>query len=288
MLKILLTGANGQLGQEMLNRCPSDIKIEATDYKELDITSIEACREYVSKIKPDRIVNAAAYTNVEQAEDEPEKAMLLNRDGAANLASVSKEAGIRFLHISTDFVFSGKNSRPYSPDDRPEPLSVYGHTKLAGEEAVKSILGKDALIIRTAWLYSRDGKNFVNTIIRLLKEQPFLKVIHNQHGTPTSTVSLTDAIYAAIEADARGTHHWTDAGETTWFDFACEIQKQALKYGIIKEEKEIKPVTSDEFKTKALRPTYSVLDKSSFISETGFSPRPWQELLEENMKSKAV
>lgn len=284
--KILLVGAGGQLGGELITSCPDGFEILAMAHGQLDITDLVNCRGAVNAVRPDWIINAAAYTNVEKAEDEPEEALRVNGDGPANLAIAAEEAGVRLLHISTDFVFDGTLRRPYQPDDQPNPLSSYGRSKLAGEKAVQKVLGSDALIIRTSWLYSLNGKNFMNTILRLLREQSVLRIVADQAGAPTSTISLAAAIFAALASDCRGLHHWSDGGVTTWHEFACEIQNQALARQIIKEQKEIQPISSSEFKCKAIRPAWSVLDKTSFIALTGMIPASWQDMLGKTLSQK--
>lgn len=284
--KILLTGADGQLGSQLLSSCPDGFEILAMTHWQLDISDQASCRSAVTTFKPDWIINAAAYTNVEKAEDEPELALRVNSDGPTNLAIAAEEAGARLLHISTDFVFDGTIRRPYRPDDQTNPLSSYGRSKLAGENAVQNTLGSDALIIRTAWLYSANGKNFMNTVLRLLREQPMLRIVADQSGTPTSAMSLASAVFGAIISDCRGLYHWSDDGVATWYEFASEIQRQALALQLISEQKEIQPISSSEFKCKAARPVWSVLDKTSFTDATGLKPEPWQYLLEKTLRQK--
>lgn len=283
-LKILVTGADGQLGQQILKDFSPIYEIVPTDFKELDITDKEACCKYLNDFQPDWVLNVAAFTDVEKAEDEPEMAMKINRDGPSNLAIAVKEANSRLLHISTDYVFDGKSKHPLRPNDPVEAVSSYGRSKLAGEKAIESILGNDTLIIRTAWLYSATNKNFMLTMLRLMREQPIIKIVADQYGTPTSVLSLSQAIEAAVKADIRGIFHWSDAGETTWHGFASAIQEIALSYGLIKESIKVLPVSSNEYPVKASRPTWSVLDKSDFTAVTGLVPEPWQEMLSKTMK----
>lgn len=280
MQKVIVTGANGQLGKALQKLCPSGIDLIPFGSKELDISDKNSCLTIISKISPDFVINAAGYTNVEQAEDEKDAAMRINKDGAYNLAIASNKSGCRLIHISTDFVFDGNANKPYKPHEHPNPLNAYAYSKMLGEQAILSELGNEALIVRTAWLYSKEGKNFVNTIINLLKTRPLLKVINNQHGTPTCADSLAKAIFVAIEKNVKGIHHFTDGGEATWYEFACEIQRIALKYKLIQEERQIVPILDTEFPTKAKRPHYSVLDKSSFIEATGIVLEPWQYVLD--------
>ncbi len=195
------------------------------------------------------------------------------------------------LHISTDFVFDGKLRRPYRPEDLPNPLSSYGRSKLAGEQAVLSVLGNEALIIRTSWLYGAVGKNFLNTILRLLREKDFLNVVNDQFGSPTSVMSLTSAIYAAIRADVQGLHHWCDEGVISWHGFAKAIQHEALDLGMLIKFKEINPVPGSEYKTKAVRPAWSALDCSTLCEAIKFKTTPWLECLKltlQHLKEKKI
>ena len=227
--RILLTGAGGQLGRQLQIDCPENFELLAIPHSELDITDTGSCLKTLSEIRVDWVINAAAYTDVERAESEPEQALRINAEGARNLAQAAHLTDARLLHLSTDFVFDGNVRRPYQPDDMTNPLSSYGRSKLAGELAIREILGNDALIIRTSWLYGPTGRNFLMTIMRLLRERPVLRIVADQTGTPTSVLSLSAAIYAAIKADLQGIHHWSDAGETTWYGFTCAIQQQALQ-----------------------------------------------------------
>ncbi len=285
-MRVLITGSKGQLGKELLKNNSNQWELLGIDVEDLDIRDPLATERFVADFKPGVIVNCAAYTNVEKAEEERELAFAINGDGAGSLAMAAKKVGARMVQLSTDFVFDGATSSPYEPMEEARPLSVYGASKLAGEAEVTRLLQRQGLVLRTAWLYDDGDKNFVGTILRLLREQPFLRIVADQQGTPTHVSSLAKAIYRAIEADLHGIHHWTDAGETSWHGFAVEIQRQALAQGLVTQKKEVHPVTSQEFKTKAKRPQYSVLSKESFVGETGLEPLPWQELLEASIKAR--
>lgn len=279
MKKILLTGATGQLGLELQNTAPSWSKIEAYDETRLDITSMQACAKEVQSVKPDWIINAAAYTDVEKAESDIETALRVNRDGTANLAQAARNIGAGLLHVSTDFVFSGQGREPLDELSQTGPLNLYGSSKLAGEELMQSILFARAVIIRTSWLYSPLGKNFVKTILRLLQEKPYLTIIEDQVGVPTSTRSLAHVIFRAVELELNGLYHWCDAGCCSWYQFACEIQTQALELGLLKEEKEIRPIAAADFPAKAVRPAWSVMNQSKLAAATRVDPLPWQNEL---------
>ena len=260
--KVLITGANGQLGYELPRTVPEGYECILTDVAELDITDSDAVSAYIAKCKPDVIINSAAYTAVDKAEEEQELAAAINETGAKNLAQVSKDNGIKFIQTSTDFVFSGNGCSPYLVDAPTEPQGVYGQTKDDGDKAVLEILGEKAFIIRTAWLYSAHGNNFVKTMLRLMSERDALGVIADQIGTPTWAHSLAHAIWKAIEIDATGIHHWTDAGVASWYDFAIAIQEESLHLGLLEEKILINPLTTADYPTPASRPAYSVLDKT--------------------------
>ena len=274
-MKILVTGANGQLGltlQDVLSK--HDLIL--TDREELDITNSDAVNKFVSKIKPDLIINAAGYTAVDQAETEKEIANKINVTGPKNLASAAKTIRAIFVHISTDFIFDGKKKTPYTENDQPKPLSIYGQTKYDGEKAVEQISGK-YYIFRTAWLYSPYGKNFVKTIIKLGLEKDEFKVVADQIGCPTYTYDLAFAIKNFIEKKPIppfGLYHFAGDGSCSWFEFATQIVK--LSSGKAK----IFKTTAHEYGLPAARPAYSVLNCSK-IKSLGIKTVPWQESLKE-------
>lgn len=282
MANILVTGANGQLGSE-LRKLGFTVLDEVfyTDVAELDITSYEAVNKYVEEHEIDTIVNCAAYTAVDRAEDESALAAKINTEAVANLAKIAYKQDCLLIHVSTDYVFDGTGQSPYTEKDKTCPVSVYGRTKLAGEEAiVKS--GCLHIIIRTAWLYSTFGNNFVKTILRLAKERTELNVVADQVGSPTYAEDLARAIVVIMENDDRGAHegvyHFSNEGICSWFDFASEIVRLS---GL---SCEVNPVTTEEYPTKTKRPAYSVLDKTK-IKKTFEVPVPdWQESLKKCMK----
>ena len=263
MKTVLITGANGQLGYELPRTAPDGYNCILTDKDELDITNAGAVNAFVADCKPDVIINSAAYTAVDKAEEDEVMAVAINETGARNLAQVSKDNGIKFIQTSTDFVFDGKACSPYLVDAATNPQGVYGQTKDDGDKAVVEVLGDDAFIIRTAWLYSAHGNNFVKTMLRLMSERDSLGVIADQIGTPTWANSLAEAIWKAIELDATGMHHWTDAGVASWYDFAVAIQEEGLHLGLLEETILINPLTTADYPTPASRPAYSVLDKTT-------------------------
>ncbi len=278
-MKVLIVGSNGQLGWELQRTIPRGIDISAVDMPQIDITNPESIAGVMDRENPDWVINCAAYTNVDRAESDRDAAHAINCEGAGNLARAVSRAGARLVHISTDFIFSGEGSRPYRPEDVPAPQSVYGRTKLDGEKVVEQVLGKETLIIRTAWLYSSHGHNFVHTMIRLMKEKPALTVIDDQIGTPCWARGLAEAVWAAVEKNLSGIFHWTDAGAASWYDFAVAIQEEALAAGLLEKKIPVAPIPTRAYPTPARRPAYSVLDKTGTWEATGLSPCHWREQL---------
>ena len=278
-MKVMIVGAKGQLGWELQRTAPAGVDISALDMPEIDITKPESVTTVMDRENPDWVVNCAAYTNVDGAESERDAAHAINCDGAANLARAVSGKGRRLVHISTDFIFSGEASRPYKPGDIPAPQSVYGQTKLDGEKAVSAILGDNTLVIRTAWLYSAHGNNFVHTMIRLMKEKPALTVIDDQIGTPCWAKGLAQAVWISVEKNLAGNFHWTDAGVASWYDFAVAIQEEALAQGLLDKAIPVAPVPTEAFPTPARRPAFSVLDKTATWESTGLIPVHWRTQL---------
>ena len=286
--KILITGAKGQLGYELPRTAPVDYECILTDVSDLDITDAGAVNDFIVASKPDVIINAAAYTAVDKAEQEQHLALMINTIGAKNLAQVSKDKGIKFIQTSTDFVFNGNACSPYQVDALTDPQGVYGQTKDEGDKAVLEILADDAFIIRTAWLYSAHGNNFVKTMLRLMSEKDQLGVIADQIGTPTWANSLAQAIWQAIQQDSTGIHHWTDAGVASWYDFAIAIQEEGLAQGLLKYKIPVNPLTTKDYPTPASRPAYSVLDKTTTWQTLGFQSEHWRIALRKMLQELVV
>lgn len=263
-MNILVTGANGQLGMEMRNVSSSNADMYIfTDVAELDITDADAVDRVIASEKVDVIVNCAAYTNVDKAEEDEQTADLINHRAVAILASAAAKYGATLIHISTDYVFDGRNCVPYKEDDATSPTGAYGRTKLAGEHAVIES-GCRYLIFRTAWLYSPYGKNFVKTMMKLTAEKDSLSVVFDQVGTPTCAADLAALIYKVITdrmLDRQGIYHFSNEGVCSWYDFAVEIRD------ICGNTCDISPCHSDEFPSKVRRPHFSVLDKTR-VKET--------------------
>lgn len=269
-MKVLITGANGQLGQD-LQKVFKGEEVAAFDL-DLDITNLNAVRNKFKQLGPKIILNAAAFTDVDGCETNPEIAFKVNAIGAANLAMASNDVGASILHVSTDYVFEGQKDEPYLETDSVFPQSVYGKTKLAGELAVTSLTSK-YYIVRTAWLYGHGGNNFVKTIQKLAKEKGQLKVVNDQQGSPTFTLDLANKIAEVVKSSQFGIYHITNSGSCTWFDFAKEI----INLSGIKAE--VSPCSTDEFPRPAKRPAYSVLANQN-LELRGFSPmRLWTDAL---------
>lgn len=279
-MKILLTGANGQLGLELqhqLNLLGKDYTIVSTDRTTLDITGYECIKEKVLLEKPNIIINCAAHTAVDQCEEDVENAYRINAIGPKNLAIVCSEVDAKLVQVSTDYVFDGENSLPRREDDQVGPQSIYGSSKLLGEEYVRTFCKKH-FIIRTAWLYG-EGNNFVRTMLKLAETNNELNVVGDQFGSPTSTKDLARAIINLVHTEYYGTFHGTCEGECSWYDFACKIFE--LKGIDIKVNK----ITSEEFIRSAKRPKYSVLD-NFMLKLYGMNEfRHWEEALEDYLNS---
>ena len=278
-MKVLVTGAGGQAGRALVDGAPAHVSIIARSHSDLDIANERAVARCVRSHAPDVIINAAAYTNVDRAEEEPEVARCINADGPHHLAVAAREIRARFVHISTDFVFDGASSVPYRPNAARSPLAVYGITKRDGENAVLGAFPEKSVIVRTAWVYAARGRNFVNTMLRAMRSNGSVRVVADQVGTPTSAHSLADTIWKIIDKpDIIGIHHWTDAGVASWYDFAVAIAEEGAALGILPPGATVTPIATDDYPTAARRPPYSVLDKRSLTS-LGIVPTHWRRPL---------
>ena len=280
-MKALITGANGQLGRALAARAPASIELIALTSAQLDVGDRAAVDAAFIDHAPAIVINAAAYTKVDVAEEMPELANRVNHLGVAHLAQAAQGSGARMVHISTDFVFDGMASHPSRPDAPTAPLNVYGATKLAGERAA----GHNSLIIRTSWLYSPYGNNFVATMLRLMRERPLLRVVDDQVGTPTSALSLADALWKLAVTDNVGVMHYSDSGVASWYDFAVAIMEDAIAIGLLDQRIDIIPIPSSAYPTPAKRPHYSVLDKSDTIEALGYAPPHWRTSLRDVLEA---
>lgn len=279
-MKALIVGAGGQLGLGLQAHAPSCTTLSAPARADLDIADRKAVRRHIASFAPDIVINAAAYTAVDRAESEPDAARLTNADAAGWLAEAAHAAKAQFAHVSTDFVFDGTTSRPYHPDDTPNPLSVYGRTKLEGEYNVLAAC-PEALIVRTSWVYAPTGSNFVHTMLRLMAERKEVRVVADQIGTPTLASGLAQALWALLSHRTSGIFHYTDNGVASWHDFAIAIQEEALALNMLSHAIPVTPITTAEYPTPAKRPAFSVLDKTATWPLLGMPAPHWRMRLRE-------
>jgi dTDP-4-dehydrorhamnose reductase len=281
MQSILITGADGQLGNALRNICRSGEKYLYcfTDVRELDICDKSQLENFVCRNKIRLIINCAAYTAVDKAEDDRETCCKINRDAVRNIGEVAASVYARVIHISTDYVFDGKSACPYREDDATSPCGVYGHSKLDGENILLATC-PDSIIIRTAWLYSETGNNFVKTMLRLGKERASIGVVNDQRGTPTYAGDLASAIKTILESGRflAGIYHYTNEGVCTWYDFA----KKTFEFSGL--QCCVKPLRTEEYPTRATRPAYSVLDKTKIRETYKIHIPEWEESLEKMIK----
>jgi len=276
-MKVLITGGEGQLGKELKLLLEDNYDLYAWDIDKLDITKGAETINKIKGLNPDIIIHSAAYTDVDGCEDNIDLAYQVNAYGTRNVAVASQECDAKLLYISTDFVFDGAKNKPYIEFEQPNPLNIYGKSKLIGEEFVKSLVSKH-FIVRTAWLYGKHGNNFLQTMLRLTEEKNMLTVVNDQIGSPTYTKDLAEVIKELIQSNLYGTYHASNNGECSWYKFA----KKIFEYANI--DIEVKPVTSQEFIRPASRPKYSVLKNYSLEQGLGYKMRDWQIALEEFLK----
>ncbi|MEI6048747.1 MAG: dTDP-4-dehydrorhamnose reductase [Bacteroidota bacterium] len=285
MAIILITGANGQLGNELkiVSKNFYGYDFIFTDIDTLDLTNPEQTAGFIKKARPDWIINCAAYNLVDKAESEPEKAMLINGTAVKNITEVIRGSECRFIHISSDYVYDGNSNVPYNEYSPVNPLSAYGRSKLAGEK--HALLHQGSMIIRTAWLYSSFGNNFVKTILRHAREKESLRVVYDQTGTPTYAADLAEAIIKIVSGVIRnqfalnaGIYNYSNEGVCTWYDFATEIIKEAAL------PCRVNPVLTKDYQSAAQRPAYSVMDKSKIIENYGLAIPYWRTSLKRCMK----
>lgn len=272
-MKVLVTGVKGQLGFDVVKELEKrNIEAVGVDIEEMDITDAQSVDRVIREAAPDAVIHCAAYTAVDAAEDNEELCRKVNADGPQNIANVCKALDIKMIYISTDYVFDGQGERPWEPEDERHPLSVYGQTKYEGELAVQNTLEK-YFIVRIAWVFGVNGKNFVKTMLRLAETHNKLTVVNDQYGSPTYTYDLARLLVDMVLTDKYGVYHATNEGICTWYEFACEIFRLA---GI---EMEVAPVSSDEYPAKAKRPENSRMSKDK-LEANGFERLPsWQDAL---------
>ena len=273
----MVTGAAGQLGWELQRTAPDGLPLLAVDIAELDLTRAADVDAFIAEHRPSVIINGAAFTAVDKAEEQQALAYAVNVTAAGTLADAARRSDARMIQISTDFVFGGATALPWRSSDMTAPASVYGVTKRDGEAAVLSCLGERALVIRTAWLYSAHGSNFVKTMLRLMQEREEVRVVADQVGTPTWARSLAHTIWAAVNRPAvSGILHWTDAGVASWYDFAVAIQEEAVVRRLLSRAVPVLAIPSSSYPTPAWRPSYSVLDTSETTRLLATTPVHWR------------
>jgi dTDP-4-dehydrorhamnose reductase len=278
-LKILVSGCKGMLGTDLVRVLASAHTAVGVDLEEMDITDPRSVEEQVASIAPDVLINAAAYTDVDGSERREALAFRVNAEGAANLALACRRRGVQLIHVSTDYVFDGKEKRPYAEEDPPNPLGVYARSKWEGEKRIREIL-PEACLIRTAWLYGKNGKNFVKAILSQAGRKKRLRVVDDQRGSPTYTLDLAAALQAAAERSLQGTFHVTNREACTWFEFA----KRILELSETKDV-EVDPISTEELGREAPRPANSVLDCRKFEKATGMRLRAWSDALRDYLFS---
>lgn len=283
--KLLLIGADGQVGQELRHALASLGTVIPLTRQQLDLSQGEMLRQRIRALQPQAIINAAAYTAVDQAEKEPNLAQQINGIAPPIMAEIAQELGAWFLHISTDYVFDGRKNTPYLETDPPQPLSIYGKSKLAGEIGIQRLGGKN-LILRTAWVYGIYGKgNFVKTMLRLGQTREEVRVVADQIGSPTSALDIATAIANLYQVQATGIYHFTNSGVASWFDFAVAIFEEAKAIGIPLQIKQVIPITTADYPTPATRPAYSVLSGQKISQTLGYYPPHWRHSLRNMLKS---
>ena len=277
-MRVLVTGAKGQLGRDLMNELKRQgLEGIGVDVEEMDITDPEKCRSVIGQARADAVIHCAAYTAVDAAEDQAELCRKINGEGTRNVAEACRDAGVKLMYISTDYVFDGEGTRPWEPDDERAPLNVYGQTKYEGELAIEELLDR-YYIIRIAWVFGAAGKNFIKTMLRLGREKGAVSVVNDQVGSPTYTYDLARLLVDMVQTEHYGRYHATNEGECSWYEFACEIFRQA---GL---EVQVTPVSSEAFAAKAKRPANSRMSKEK-LTEKGFVRLPdWQDALKRFLK----
>lgn len=283
-MKVLIIGKSGQLANELAATKASGIDALCVGRTDLDITNDDEVLSFIKNYNPSVIINASAYTAVDKAETESEAAFLINERGVKNLASAAKSINCRFIHVSTDFIFNGESNVAYKLDDSPDPQSVYGTSKLAGEKSVIDTYSEGSSIIRTSWVYSEFGNNFVKTMLRLMSEKEELGIVSDQIGCPTYAKPLAQFIWKLIVLNKfELMYHWSDAGVTSWYDFAVAIQELGFEAGLLSKKISIKPIMSDSYPTPAQRPKFSLLNTEA--SQCVMESKHWRTQLKECIKN---
>ena len=282
-MKALITGAGGQVGRALVASAPPGWELVPLARPELNLTDPEAIRRAVTGHAPDLILNAAAYTAVDRAEQDEAAAFAINSDAVGMLAQAARDAGAHLVHISTDFVFDGQSSQPHRTSDPRHPLSAYGRSKVAGEDAA----GPDATVVRTSWVYASHGTNFVTTMLRLMRERDEVRVVSDQVGAPTWAAALAEVLWALGARRLAGTWHYSDGGRASWFDFAVTIQEEACIAGLLDRTVPVVPIATADYPTDARRPAFSLLDSRATHRVLGTTPTPWRMNLRSMLRALA-
>ena len=286
-MNVLVTGAGGQLGRALMALAPGDTRVRGVSHGQLDIADPQAVAATLRDFRPDVLINAAGFTRVDDAESERKAAERANATGPAVLAAACRDLGAWLVQVSTDYVFDGAQSRPYAPAAPPNPLSVYGTTKLQGERSVTRELPSHSTVVRTSWLYAAEGRNFLTTMLRLMRSRTQLAVVSDQLGTPTSVAGLAPVLWAFTMRRASGLYHWCDSGVASWYDFAVAIAEEALSTGLLASSPSIVPITSADYPTAARRPPCSLLDKRDTERLLGVTAPHWRGALRETLAALA-
>lgn len=281
-MKALITGAYGQLGRALIASAPQGWSVEACGKGDLDLADPSAIRAKIADSRPDFVINAAAYTAVDKAETDEELALAINATAVGAMAGALEQTGGRLAHVSTDFVFDGTSAQAYRPEDAPNPISAYGRTKAAGEDAA----GSDTIILRTAWVYGAGGANFVRTMLRLMRDRDEIRVVADQIGAPTWASGLAGVLWGLVTANATGTYHHSDAGVASWYDFAVAIHKEARALGMLNRDIAVVPIESKDYPTLAARLAFSLLDSSATRQLLGDGYTHWRVNLRRMLKEE--
>lgn len=288
-MRALVFGATGQLGRELLGVAPSQVELLPIDRSRVDMERTSDVERLIDELRPDVIINAAAYTAVDRAELQPDVAFAVNAAAPAAMAEAATRIGASLVHVSTDYVFGGAGSEPYRITDATCPVNVYGKSKAEGEKLVLERAGRNSMIVRTSWLYSRYGRNFVLTMLGLMRKGAPLCVVSDQTGAPTWARTLARAIWTSVErGGASGIVHWTDSGATTWHGFATEIGRLAFERGLLSGRVVVQPIATSDYSGGAARPAASLLDLSATASKLGTEPIHWAESLRMMLEEMAL
>jgi len=286
-VKVLITGAGGQLGRALIALAPAGAAVSGVSHQQLDIADAAAVHSTLHEFRPDVVINAAGFTRVDDAETARDAAARANANGPGVLAATCRGVGAWLVQVSTDYVFDGEQSRPYRPDAPANPFSVYGRTKLEGELAVARELPSQSTVLRTSWLYAADGRNFLTTMLRLMRSRPQLTVVSDQIGAPTSATGLASVSWAFAVRRAPGRYHWCDSGVASRYDFAVAIVEEAVSQGVLAASPPILPIASADYPTAARRPACSILDKRDTERLLGVTAPHWRRALRETLGALA-